>query len=111
MNIYLHCDCTCIHTCIRCEQKLQFEKCLLVATPKDATNHTNNIKSIITSTPTPQPSVSEIREAKIERFCRSLIQSLQFRHSVGSPGILFVPQNRIVVNHNDTSVEFLSQQL
>lgn len=111
MNIYLHCDFTCIDTCIRCEQKLQCEKCFLVDTRKDATNHTNNIKSIITSTPTPQPSVSEIREAKIERFCRSLIQSLQFRHSVGSPGILFVPQNRIVVNHNDTSVEFLSQQL
>ena len=74
MNIYLHCDFTCIDTCIRCVQKLQCEKCLLVDTPKDTTNHTNNTKSIITSTPNPRPSVSEIREAKIERFCRSLIQ-------------------------------------
>ena len=42
------------------------------------------------ATVTPEPSVIDVREARIEHFSQTILQPLRFRHSIGSPSLSLV---------------------
>ena len=108
-NIFLECNCTYTDVCIRCEKNREFEIARTIDKEKDLQqcndndsiryqliesnegNHLmqQNIPSPLTSaTIPPEPSLIDIRQARIEHFSRTIHQPIRFRHSIGSPCLL-----------------------
>ena len=62
-----------------------------------------NVPSPLTSATVPsEPSVIDVRQAKIDHSSRTIYQPIRFRHSIGSPNLSFVGASK---NSDDVAAE------
>ena len=48
---------------------------------------------LTSATVPPEPSVIDVREARIEHFSRTMHQPIRFKHSIGSPSLSLVGES------------------